>query len=139
MKTAIVLLAIALVLFGCANMKGATPDAWFAQADLIYANIKTIVTDKDFKPLLSEEVLERLAKAENTYLEARKGLTVISDKDPIDGLIQSGQELISILDNFVSNGKYKKEIAGVRVISKVLMNNIKIYKGQKEIDEAFKQ
>ena len=141
MKTAIVFFVMAtlLTLTGCLNMNGAKPSELFAQADLIYDDIKTIVTDKDVRPLISDDVLLRLKKAETIYLAAREGLNVPGVVDPVDGLVESGQELISILDTFVLEGRYKKEIAGVRVISKVLMNRIKIYKGQKEIDEAFKQ
>jgi len=131
MKTLIVFMTIIGMLFtltSCGlNGSNITREQLFAETDLIYDDIKTIVTDKDVRPLISNNTLLRLKKAETIYLSAREGLKLPGVADPVDLLIQSGLELVDILNTFAANGKYARQISAARVISKVMLNRIRAY------------
>lgn len=102
------------------------PDA-FRTADVIYLDIKVIVTDKDVRPLIPDKTMEKLAQVEQVYLVASK----LKDVDPNDTapfklLISCADEILVLMDGLDLGPKYEKPISSIRIGVKVLKNHIKI-------------
>jgi hypothetical protein len=94
-------------------------------ANVIYLDIKTIVTDPEVKPVISKSDWEKLAGLERTYLEATLVLKETpSDEGALGLLVYCTDEILTMIDSIENTEKYVQAIAAIRFSVKILKNHM---------------
>lgn len=103
------------------------------KTNLVYVNIKMIVTDEYISTLIPEKYHEVLKEVEIEYLAAieilqENSLEDIKGETALDTIISCGTKILDILDDTVLPEKYKTKIEVSRSLLKVLLANYQMIK-----------
>ncbi len=114
---------IAGIFMGCTDSKEV-----LKTTNALYLGIKTVVTDPAIQPDISTETLGRLGEIEQRYLMAASKLQAAGEEDvsSLSIIIGCGDEILGIIDTWVLDGKYERQISAIRLSIKILKNHLQI-------------
>jgi len=116
----LVTVSFAISIFsGCTD----SPEKLFQKADVMYLDIKTIVTDPAVAVFIPEPTMQRLAIAEQVYLRA-SALKEQDNENALRLLANVADEVINLVEDLQVAEKYQPQIDAIRVVLKILRNHI---------------
>lgn len=99
------------------------PERLFKKADIMYLDIKTIVTDPAVRVFVPDETMLRLAIAEQVYLRA-SAMRQHDNTGALKMLANVADEVINLVEDLQVAEKYQPQIDAIRVVLKILRNHI---------------
>jgi len=124
-RTAVIAAVIMLIAGGIALIPSCQDDAesLFKKADIMYLDIKTIVTDPAVASFIPEATMQRLAVAEKVYLKA-SALKGQDNETALKLLANVADEVINLVEDLQVAEKYQAQVDAIRVVLKILKNHI---------------
>ena len=98
-------------------------ESLFKKADIMYLDIKTIVTDPAVASFIPEATMQRLSVAEQAYLKA----SALKDQDnetALKMLANVADEVLKLVEDLQVAEKYQAQVDAIRVVLKILKNHI---------------
>ena len=98
-------------------------ESLFKKADIMYLDIKTIVTDPAVASFIPEATMQRLSVAEQAYLKA----SALKDQDnetALKMLANVADEVLKLVEDLQVAEKYQAQVDAIRVVLKIIKNHI---------------
>ena len=124
-RTVVISVVIMLIAGGITLIPSCQDDAesLFKKADIMYLDIKTIVTDPAVASFIPESTMQRLSVAEQAYLKA----SALKDQDnetALKMLANVADEVLKLVEDLQVAEKYQAQVDAIRVVLKILKNHI---------------
>ena len=124
-RTVVISVVIMLIAGGITLIPSCQDDAesLFKKADIMYLDIKTIVTDPAVASFIPETTMQRLSVAEQAYLKA----SALKDQDnetALKMLANVADEVLKLVEDLQVAEKYQAQVDAIRVVLKILKNHI---------------
>ena len=124
-RTVVISVVIMLIAGGITLIPSYQDDAesLFKKADIMYLDIKTIVTDPAVASFIPEATMQRLSVAEQAYLKA----SALKDQDnetALKMLANVADEVLKLVEDLQVAEKYQAQVDAIRVVLKIIKNHI---------------